>query len=74
MMNFIGINPMKALYYAAALNGILAPPLMIIIILIGRNGKIMGQHKSGPLSTVFAVIGTILMGAAAVFLLFNIGG
>jgi len=74
MMNFIGINPMKALYYAAALNGILAPPLMVIIILIGRNGKVMGQHKSGPVSTVFAVIGTILMGAAAVFLLLNIGG
>ncbi|MHC1719719.1 MAG: NRAMP family divalent metal transporter [Clostridiaceae bacterium] len=74
MMNFIGINPMKALYYAAALNGILAPPLMVIIILIGRNGKIMGKHKSGPVSTVFAVLGTLLMGAAALFLIFNIKG
>lgn len=71
-MNFIGINPMKALYYAAAVNGILAPPLMVIILLIGRNQKIMGEHKSGKLSMFFGILGTLVMAAAAVFLLFSL--
>jgi Mn2+/Fe2+ NRAMP family transporter len=71
-MNFVGINPMKALYYAAAVNGILAPPLMVIILLIGRNKKIMGEHRSGNLSMFFGVLGTLVMAAAAVFLLLSL--
>jgi NRAMP (natural resistance-associated macrophage protein)-like metal ion transporter len=72
LINFIGINPMKALYYAAAVNGVIAPVLMIIIVFIGRNKSIMGEHVNGTLSTVLNVIGALLMGAAAVFLLFNL--
>jgi Mn2+/Fe2+ NRAMP family transporter len=72
LMNFIGINPMKALYYAAAVNGVIAPILMVIIVFIGRNKSIMGEHANGNLSTIFNVIGALLMGAAAVFLLFNL--
>jgi len=72
LMNFIGINPMKALYYAAAVNGVIAPVLMVIIVFIGRNKNIMGEHTNGKFSTLFNVIGALLMGAAAVFLLFNL--
>ncbi|MBP1744475.1 MAG: putative family Mn2+/Fe2+ transporter [Firmicutes bacterium] len=71
-MNFIGINPMKALYYAAAVNGVMAPPLMVVILLIGRNGKVMGEHRSGKLSLFFGILGTLVMAVAAVFLLFNL--
>jgi len=42
-MNFFAINPMKALYWAAVVNGLLAPPLMIVTMLIARNPKVMGD-------------------------------
>ncbi len=52
-LNFIGINPMKALIYAAVINGIVAVPLIVIIALIAKNEIIMGQYKSGLLSKTF---------------------
>jgi NRAMP (natural resistance-associated macrophage protein)-like metal ion transporter len=42
-LNFIGIDPMKALYWAAVVNGLLAPPLMVVTMLIARNRSIMGE-------------------------------
>jgi len=72
MMNFIGINPMKALYYAAAVNGIIAPPLMLIILFIGINKKIMGEHVNGKFSIDFNIFGALLMGIAGVLLLTNL--
>jgi len=41
-MNFFEVNPMKALYWAAVVNGLLAPPLMIVTMLIARNRRVMG--------------------------------
>jgi Mn2+/Fe2+ NRAMP family transporter len=43
LLNFIGINPIKALVYAAVLNGVVAVPLIFIIALIARNKTIMGR-------------------------------
>ncbi|HEX4846800.1 MAG TPA: divalent metal cation transporter [Novosphingobium sp.] len=42
-LNFIQIDPMRALYWAAVVNGLLAPPLMVVTMLIARNRKIMGN-------------------------------
>ena len=44
LINFIGINPIKALYYAAFLNGVIAVPLMYLIMKIGNDSKIMGSE------------------------------
>ena len=41
-LNFLAIDPMKALYWAAVVNGLLAPPLMVVTMLIARNPKVMG--------------------------------
>lgn len=49
-INFVGINPVKALIYSAVLNGIAAVPLIFFIIKLSSNKKIMGEHKSGKLS------------------------
>lgn len=71
MINFIGIDPMKALVYAAVLNGVAAVPLIFIIGRIARNEKIMGEHKSGRLSDVFTFGTFIIMGLAAVAMIFT---
>jgi NRAMP (natural resistance-associated macrophage protein)-like metal ion transporter len=73
IINFVGIDPVKALVYAAVLNGVAAVPLLFLILKIARNEKIMGQHKSGPLSNSLLWITFIVMGAAAVAMFFTIG-
>jgi Mn2+/Fe2+ NRAMP family transporter len=60
-MNFIGISPIRSLYLAAILNGVAAPPLLVLIALLGRSGDVLGRHRSGPLSQ-------LLVGAAAVIM------
>lgn len=45
-MNFLGINPIKALYWSAFLNGIIALPLLAIIMKIGGDKKIMGKETN----------------------------
>jgi NRAMP (natural resistance-associated macrophage protein)-like metal ion transporter len=72
-INFVGIDPVKALVYAAVLNGVAAVPLLFLIIKISRNEKIMGEYKSGPLSSTLLWITFIAMGAAAVAMFFTIG-
>jgi NRAMP (natural resistance-associated macrophage protein)-like metal ion transporter len=73
IINFVGIDPVKALVYAAVLNGVAAVPLLFLILKIARNKDIMGEYKSGPLSHSLLWITFIAMGAAAVAMFFTIG-
>lgn len=52
-INYIGIDPMKALVYAAVFNGFVAVPLIFLIGKISSDKKIMGKYKSGLLSRTF---------------------
>ena len=70
IINFIGINPVKALVYAAVLNGVAAVPLIFIIIRISVNKKIMGEYKSGPLSRIILWITFLGMSSAAIAMFF----
>jgi NRAMP (natural resistance-associated macrophage protein)-like metal ion transporter len=71
-MNFIGINPVKALVYTAVLNGVAAVPLLFIIVRISASETIMGEYKSGWLSKVLLWLTFVVMGGAAVALFFTI--
>ncbi len=73
IINFVGIDPVKALVYAAVLNGVAAVPLLYLILRIAKNEKIMGEHKSGALSNSLLWITFIAMGAAAIAMFFTIG-
>ncbi|MEO5967882.1 MAG: divalent metal cation transporter, partial [Ferruginibacter sp.] len=66
IINFVGINPVKALVYSAVLNGIAAVPLIFLIIKISANNKIMGEYKSGMLSKVILWITFLGMASAAI--------
>lgn len=72
IINFIGIDPVKALVYTAVLNGIAAVPLLFLIIKISTSEKIMGEYKSRWLSKSLLWFTFIVMGAAAVALLFTL--
>ena len=73
IINFVGINPVKALVYSAVLNGIAAVPLIFLIIKISSNEKIMGENKSGVLSKIILWITFLTMGSAAVAMFFMLG-
>jgi Mn2+/Fe2+ NRAMP family transporter len=46
------LHPIPGLYYAAILNGIVSPPMLIIIMLIGNNRKILGGRVNGTASNL----------------------
>jgi Mn2+/Fe2+ NRAMP family transporter len=73
LLNFIGIDPIKALVYIAVINGVVAVPLLCIIALIARNQTIMGQYKSGWLSNLLVWFTFLGMGAAAVAMFATLG-
>ena len=69
-LNGVGIDPMKALYWAAVVNGLLAPPLMVVTMLIARNKAIMGDLVLGRWLEFGGWLATAVMFAVAgVFLL-----
>jgi NRAMP (natural resistance-associated macrophage protein)-like metal ion transporter len=67
-VNFLNVPPFKMLYYTAILNGLIAPPLLVMILLVANNKKIMGTHVNRPLSNVMGILVTLLMTAACVAL------
>jgi NRAMP (natural resistance-associated macrophage protein)-like metal ion transporter len=72
-MNFVGINPIKALYYTAVINGVVAPPLLWIIMFIGNDRKIMEDKVNGRRSNLLGWVTTIAMTVAAAALLLTLG-
>ncbi len=69
LINFSGLNPIKALYWTAVLNGVITPPLVLIILLVANNKKIMGKWRNGKISNIFG-LATLLATSAAVIMLF----
>ena len=65
-LNFTGIDPIKALYWSAVLNGLLAAPLMATMLLIACNSAIMGQFVLSRAMRVMGWLGTLVMAAASV--------
>jgi len=69
-LNFLSIDPMKALYWAAVVNGLLAPPLMVVTMLIARNPKVMGELRISRRLAFGGWVSTAVMWiVAGVFLL-----
>lgn len=60
----IGIDPARALYWAAVVNGILAAPLMAVMMLIVRNPRAMGRLTLGRRATLLGWGATLVMAAA----------
>ncbi len=60
------LNAMKMLLWSAVLNGVLAPPLIVIILFVCNNEKIMGDHRNGRWLNLLGWAAAALMGAAAI--------
>src|SRR5512135_63178 len=70
-MNLLGINPIRALYYTAVINGLVSPPLLLMLMLITNNRRIMGKRVNGRLSNTIGWLTTLAMTVAAAALLLS---
>src|SRR5207244_11382829 len=68
-LDFVGVNPIDALFWTAVVNGFVAAPLLVVIMLVANNREIMGERTNGPWCNVLGCAATIAMSAAAVGLL-----
>jgi Mn2+/Fe2+ NRAMP family transporter len=71
LLNFIGVNPMTALFWTAVLNGLLAPPLLVVVLRIANNKEIMGRRINTPWVNTLGWLTTVAMFAAAVGLVWT---
>jgi Mn2+/Fe2+ NRAMP family transporter len=67
-INFLGISPIAALFWTAVINGVLAPPLLVLILLVANNRMIMGKQVNGRASNLLGWLTVVVMGAAAIAL------
>ena len=68
LLDTFGMNAVRMLFLSAVLNGLLAPPLLVLVMLVGSNPRIMGEHVNSRWLNVLGWTATLLMGAAAVAL------
>jgi Mn2+/Fe2+ NRAMP family transporter len=62
------ISPMKALFWSAVINGIVAVPLMAVVLLMASMKSVMGDYTAGRTLIVLGWIATALMGLAAIWM------
>ena len=68
-INFLGINPITALVLCAVLNGLVAPPLLVLVMLVSNDRAAMGDRTNGPALNVVGWATTAVMGLAAIGLI-----
>jgi len=65
-MDFAGINPISALFWTAVINGVTAPPLLVVVMLVSNNKRVMGRRKNGLGTNILGWLATAIMFAAAI--------
>jgi Mn2+/Fe2+ NRAMP family transporter len=65
-LNLAGLNAVRMLFWSAVINGLLAPPLILLVILLTSNTKVMGKHVNSPLLTFLGWATFVVMVAAAI--------
>jgi NRAMP (natural resistance-associated macrophage protein)-like metal ion transporter len=66
ILNFVGLDPIKALIYSAVLNGLVAPVVLVLIVRMSSNKQIMEQYVNHPVITWLGWLATGLMALAGV--------
>ena len=66
VLNFIGLDPIKALIYSAVLNSLVAPVILYFIVKLSSNESVMGNFKNRPVAKIIGWIATIVMALAGI--------
>ena len=71
-LSFTSIDPMKALYWSAIINGVVAAPIMVGLMLLASKASVMGPFISGAKTRWFGWLGAGLMGLAVLMMLWDV--
>jgi Mn2+/Fe2+ NRAMP family transporter len=67
-LNLTPLDPIKALYWSAVINGVAAVPLMVVMMLMGSSRKVMGKFTMPWALKLFGWLATVAMAAAAIMM------
>ncbi len=67
-LDFAGFDAVKMLFWSAVVNGVLAPPLIVIVVLLTNNRQVMGRHVNSRLLSSLGWICAVVMTLAAVLM------
>jgi len=73
VIDFAGINPMSALFWTAVINGVVAPPLLVVVMLVANNKRVMGNRTNGLFTNIIGWLAAAIMSAAAFGMFFTWG-
>lgn len=73
-LDFTPIDPMKALYWSAVINGVVAVPIMAGMMLLAGRKEVMGSFTSGRKTTLFGWGGVVVMGVAVLMMFKDVVG
>ncbi len=68
-INFVGINPITALVLSAVINGLLAAPLLVVLMLVSNDRTVMGSRANGRALNLLGWTTAAVMGVAAIALI-----
>ena len=64
------LDPIKALFWSAVLNGVIAVPMMVVMMVVAGNKRKMGDFRVGPVLGTLGWISTAVMAAAAITMIY----
>jgi Mn2+/Fe2+ NRAMP family transporter len=70
-LNYAGLNAIKLLFTAAVINGVLAPPLILIVLLLTGDRTVMGDAVNSPGTETLGWIAFLVLLVAALGLAFS---
>ena len=65
-LDYLGISAVKMLFWSAVINGVLAPPLIVLVVLLTSDARVMGEHTNSALLRWLGWLSAAAMTAAAV--------
>ncbi|MEO9079230.1 MAG: divalent metal cation transporter [Rhodanobacter sp.] len=65
LLSFSPIDPIKMLFWSAVINGVIAVPLMVVIMRLAARRKVMGKFAISRRLKIVGWLATLVMGAAA---------
>ena len=68
-LDFAGLNAVRMLFWSAVLNGVLAPPLVVLVVLLSSDKKVMGNRVNSRTANVLGWICAAAMSIAAIAML-----
>jgi NRAMP (natural resistance-associated macrophage protein)-like metal ion transporter len=69
LLTFTPVDPVELLVFTAFVDGVIAAPFLVLVMLVSRDRRLMGEHRNGRLATTVGWLTTALMTGAAVLAL-----